>query len=163
MDINGTLVWYYCICKREVWLMSHNIIPDQKDTNIDIGRFIHESSYNRNKKEIHFGSTKFDVLMRKGNKMIIGETKKSSKFETASKYQLLFYLKVLEDAGIEAKGVLLYPEERKRIDVELTEAERSKLDEIIKHIITITEMEKPPKVEKNKYCNNCGYKEYCYA
>jgi CRISPR-associated exonuclease Cas4 len=43
MEVNGTLVWYYSICKREVWLMSRNISPDQRDTNIDIGRFIHES------------------------------------------------------------------------------------------------------------------------
>ncbi len=47
--------------------------------------------------------------------------KKSSKFEEASKIQLLYYLRELEKAGINAKGgVLLYPEERKRIDVELT-------------------------------------------
>ena len=56
MEVNGTLMWYYMICKREVWLMSRNIVPDQKDTNIDIGRFIHETSYTRNKKEIEFGN-----------------------------------------------------------------------------------------------------------
>ena len=60
--INGTLMWYYGICKREVWLMSRNIVPDQSDTNIDIGRFLHETAYSRNKKEIEFGNVKFDVL-----------------------------------------------------------------------------------------------------
>ncbi len=51
IEVNGTLMWYYMICEREVWLMSRNIIPNQKDTNIEIGRFIHETVYSRNKKK----------------------------------------------------------------------------------------------------------------
>ncbi|MGC8937341.1 MAG: Dna2/Cas4 domain-containing protein, partial [Candidatus Methanomethylicaceae archaeon] len=27
--ITGTLVWYFFICKREVWLMGHEITPDE--------------------------------------------------------------------------------------------------------------------------------------
>jgi CRISPR-associated exonuclease Cas4 len=163
MDVNGTLIWYYHICKREVWLMSRNIAPDKYDTNIDIGRFLHETSYSRNKKEISFGNVKFDVLMRDRNKIIIGETKKTSRFQTASKYQLLYYLKVLEEAGLDAEGVLLYPEEKKRIDVKLDNKGRIELDEIINNINFIIELQTPPKVERNKYCKSCGYREYCYA
>ena len=29
MEVNGTLMWYYMICKREVW-PGRNIVPDQK-------------------------------------------------------------------------------------------------------------------------------------
>ena len=50
MDVNGTLFWYYNICKREVWLMTHQIVPDQQDDNISFGRFLHETTYQRNKK-----------------------------------------------------------------------------------------------------------------
>ncbi|HIP42776.1 MAG TPA: Dna2/Cas4 domain-containing protein, partial [Aquifex aeolicus] len=25
LSVNGTLVWYYHICKREVWLIGHGI------------------------------------------------------------------------------------------------------------------------------------------
>ena len=42
MVVNGTLIWYYNICRREVWLMCRNIVPDQSDENIDYGRFMHE-------------------------------------------------------------------------------------------------------------------------
>lgn len=28
MEVTGTLIWYYYICKREVWLMFHQIAPD---------------------------------------------------------------------------------------------------------------------------------------
>lgn len=163
MEVNGTLVWYYNICKREVWLMAHNIIPDQNDTNIDIGRFIHETSYSRNKKEICFGNVKFDVLLRDKNKIIIGETKKTSKFETASKYQLLYYLQVLEESGIKAEGVLLYPEEKKRIEVILDDKGKNELNEIIEQINYIIKLDAPPKPDSEKYCRTCGYREFCYA
>ena len=49
--ITGTYVWYYCICKREVWLLSRGITPDQSDENMEIGRFLHEKAYAREKKK----------------------------------------------------------------------------------------------------------------
>lgn len=163
MDVNGTLVWYYKICKREVYLMAHSIVPNQQDENIEIGRFIHDNYYRRNEKEIRFGNVVFDVMYKNGNKLIIGETKKSSKFLEASKWQLLFYLNVLKQAGIEARGVLQYPEERKRVDVELTDENISELENIIKDIEQIIDAPNPPKVEECIYCKNCAYREYCYA
>nr|WP_280634071.1 CRISPR-associated protein Cas4 [Tissierella pigra] len=156
-------MWYYKICKREVWMMSRNIVPDQKDTNIDIGRFIHETVYKRNKKEIEFGNVKFDVLVNTKDELVIGETKKTSKFQDASQMQLLYYLRELKKADINAKGVLLYPEERKRIEVELTEENISVLEEAEREIKIIMSNEIPPPVIKNKYCRSCGYREYCYA
>lgn len=161
--VNGTLMWYYTICKREVWMMSRNIVPDQKDTNIDIGRFIHETAYDRNKKEIEFGNVKFDVLLKTKDELVIGETKKTSKFQDASQMQLLYYLRELKKAEINAKGVLLYPEERKRIEVELTEENILVLEEAEREIEIIMNNEIPPPVIKNKYCRSCGYREYCYA
>lgn len=163
MEVNGTLLWYYNICKREVWLMSHNIIPDQHDENIDLGRFIHEYSYQRKDKEISFGNVKFDVLLENKKEILIGETKKSSKFSDASKWQLLYYIKTLRTAGINAKGMLLYPEERKRVSVELSEENEEKLNDMIKDIESICSEDFPPQVSKIGYCKNCGYREYCYA
>jgi len=163
MEVNGTLMWYYAICKREVWLMSRNIIPDQKDTNIEIGRFLHETYYNRSKKEIEFGNVKFDVLVNTKDELVIGETKKTSKFEEASTMQLLYYIRELKRAGINAKGVLLYPEKRKRVEVQLTEEKNMLLEKAEDEIERIINETTPPPVVKNKYCKSCGYREYCYA
>lgn len=163
MDISGTYLWYYNICKREVYLMSRGIVPDQHDENIDLGRFIHENYYKRNDKEVSFGNVVFDVIFKSKDELVIGETKKTSKYMEASKYQLLFYLRVLREAGIKARGQLLYPEERKRLDVYLDEENEKILDEMIKEIEKIFEMETPPEVKENHYCKNCGYREYCYA
>jgi len=79
--INGTLIWYYFICKREVWLISHGITADQEDENIEIGRFIHENAYSREKKEIDFDNFKVDVADSIDGKIIVQEVKKSSKFK----------------------------------------------------------------------------------
>ena len=163
MVANGTLVWFYKICKREVWLMSKNILPDQMDENIDLGRFIHENSYQRKEKEVLFGNVKFDVVFENEDKLVIGETKKTSKYENASKYQLAYYLFVLKDSGINAEGVLLYPEEKKRTKVILTKELEEELKDIIKEIEEIQEKDIPPELKKINFCKNCGYREYCYS
>lgn len=163
MDVDGTLVWYYNICKREVWLMSRNIVPDQNNENVDLGRFIHEQTYKRNDKEISFGNVKFDILFHSKGQIVIGETKKSSRYSEASKWQLMFYIKVLKDSGIDARGVLLYPEEKKRTDVYLDDAGRRELEEVIRNIETIIEMDSPPPAKKIGFCRNCAYGDYCYA
>jgi CRISPR-associated exonuclease Cas4 len=162
-EITGTLIWYYYICKREVWLMAHNILPDEDDENIDYGRFLHEHSFERKDKEISFGNVKFDLLYKNGNELIIGETKKSSKFQEASKMQLLYYLLQLSYSGIKAKGVLHYPEEKKKINVELNNEAVDKLNTVKFEIEKILEKETPPLVEEIPFCKNCGYREYCYS
>lgn len=163
MEVNGTLIWYYHICPREVWLMSHSIVPDQQYDAIDYGRFLHEQSYKRNKKEIAFGNVTFDVLLETGDQLVIGETKKSSTYMEASKWQLLYYLQVLEEAGIHAKGMLLYPEERKRVPVELDMNAKAILEATKEAIADLQRQENPPKVNRCRYCYHCGYREYCYS
>lgn len=163
MYVNGTMVWYYNVCKREVWLMSRAIVPDQHDENIDIGRFIHERTYSRNDKEISFGNVKFDVIFKSKDQITIGETKKSSKYAEASKWQLMYYLNELKNANIKAKGVLLYPEEKKKTNIELTKDDICKLNEISIDIEKICKMDSPPTVKKVAFCKNCAYREYCYS
>lgn len=131
MDVNGTLIWYYNICKREVWLMSHYIVPDQQNSNIDFGRFLHEHTYQRKQKEIVFGNVKFDVLLQKGDELVIGETKKSSRYSEASKWQLMFYLQILKKAGIQASDMLLYPQEKKREKIVLDDKSEELLNQMI--------------------------------
>lgn len=54
--VTGTLVWYYYICHREVWLMGRQITPDEDDSNVELGRFLHQLRYGRDKKEINLGN-----------------------------------------------------------------------------------------------------------
>ena len=61
IHVTGTLVWYYCICPREAWLMAHQINPDEDDPNIEYGRFLQRFSYGRERKEGAIGSSKVDI------------------------------------------------------------------------------------------------------
>jgi len=163
INVNGTLVWYYTICRREVWLISHGITPDQDDSNMDIGRFIHEESYAREKKEISIGNVKFDILSEKDGYMMIGEIKKSSKYIESAKMQLAYYLLELKRSGIDGIGVLMFPKEKRREVVELTNELATKLAEIEKEILKICYEEEPEKPKKINFCRNCAYSEFCWS
>lgn len=159
----ATLIWYYYICPREVWLMSRRLEPDQANPFIEIGRLLSEVSYKKEKKQIQFENMVFDLLKVGGNDIIIGEVKKSSSYEKSAKMQLAYYLLRLKEYGITAKGELLFPKEKKKIIVELTEEIERELQIAIKKVKEIISMSQPPLAQKTKYCKKCGYQEFCWA
>lgn len=161
--VTGTLVWYYYVCKREVWLMAHQMTPDQDNENLRIGRIIGENSYSRDKKEINLSNAKLDLIRTENGDLVVGEVKKSSRFINSASKQLLFYLLQLKEMGINARGELLIPEERKKIDVILDETSEEAIRSAIKDIEMIVAQELAPEPVKNKYCKNCAYNEFCWA
>lgn len=163
VSVTGTLVWYYYICKREVWLMAHQVNPSRDDANIDLGNFIHENAYRRNTKEVSIGNIKIDIMKRGKNGMVVGEIKKSSRSLESAKMQLLYYLKELEDKGVSAHGEIRIPEEKKVEKVELDDESRVELEHVVRDILRIVYMEKPAKAEKIRFCRNCAYSEFCWS
>lgn len=163
MPVTGTDIWYYYICQREVWLIKHQIAPDQEDESLDIGRFISETYYQRNKKEISIGNIIVDRIRRDDGQIIIGEVKKSSRYLKSAKMQLLYYLEQLRQMGIQAKGELLFPEERKKETVEWTEEASAELQKAIRDIRLIVRLPVPPVPKKIQFCGTCAYREYCWA
>lgn len=161
--VTGTMIWYYYICKREVWLLSHGIEADQENPFIDIGRFLQESTYRREKKEISLGNIKIDIIKRKDGQIVIGEVKKSPKFKESARMQLAYYLYELEKRGIIASGYLMFPKERRREEIILTDSLKRELDAVFEAIKRIINSDKPEPVNKNTYCTNCGYNEFCWA
>lgn len=162
-SVTGTLVWYYYICQREVWLMAHQLIPDQENENVQIGKIIGENTYPRDKKEIDLGNAKLDLIRTEDGELIVGEVKKSSRFIESASKQLLFYLLQLKDMGIAARGELLIPEEREKIDVILNDLTENEIRQTSMAIENIVKSDKPPEVRKNKYCRTCAYSEFCWS
>jgi len=160
--ITGTLIWYYHICPREVWLMAHELSPEQDNPYIEIGRLIHKDSYPREEKGFETKGMKVDILQAKEGHIVIGEVKKSSRFLKSATMQLAYYLYRLKETGAEGKGELLIPKERKRIKVELTPELESELEEASSSIKEIISREKPPEPVKIRFCNHCAYKEFCW-
>ena len=144
--------------------MVHQINADQDDGNMDLGRFIHENTYNRDKqKEISIGHIKLDIVRQDKDSLVIGEVKKSSKYLQSARMQLAFYLRELKGRGIEAKGELLFPKEKRKEEVELTPELEHQLDVAAIEIEKIAQQDTPPLLRKIPLCRNCAYKEFCWA
>lgn len=162
--VTGTLVWYYFVCRREVWLMTHQVNPDEDDPNMDLGRFIHETSYpRRNQKEILIGHVKLDIMRFEDGVPVVGEVKKSSKYLRSARMQLAFYLLELRRRGIDARGELLIPKEKKVIAVDLTEDLAKELGDTEHAIQSLAMADTPPPPEKIGLCVSCAYQELCWS
>jgi CRISPR-associated exonuclease Cas4 len=143
--------------------MSRQLIPWQENPFIEIGKLISEESYKRERKEVHIENMVIDLLKTEEENVVIGEVKKSSRFEKSAKMQLAYYLWRLKQLGIYATGLLLFPKEKKKISVELTEEIEDELIYAQKQIKTIIQMEMPPPLKKIKFCSKCGYQEFCWS
>jgi CRISPR-associated exonuclease Cas4 len=161
INVTATLIWYYHICHREVWLMGRQITPDQDNSNVEIGRFIHEQSYQREKKEICLGHLKLDIIKHEGGELVVGEVKKSSRFQESARMQLAFYLKELKVKGVDARGELQFPEEKRKETVFLDAETERELETVTRDILRIIYLDIPPEPKKINYCRNCAYAEFC--
>lgn len=154
------MVQYYVTCKRELWFFANQINMNYNNDDIDIGRYIHEKSYSRENKEIKMDNMVFDYVKNKDD-LTIFEVKKSSSLTIGAKYQLYFYLYSMRNYGKEVKGVLVYPKERKREEVILTDEIIEEMENIIEDIQNVVDLNKPPKAVKKPYCKGCSFFELC--
>lgn len=143
--------------------MVHELIPDQDNPFLELGRFIEENFYKRESKFFEVDNMKIDIVRREGENVLIGEVKKSSRYERSMIMQISFYLKRLKENGVYVKGEILIPKERKRINVELTEEIEKEIEEAIKNIEKIMLEEIPPKKERIPFCKNCAFREFCWS
>ncbi len=162
MKINGTLINYYFHCKRQCYLHANRLNFENNSEDVHIGRVIHEIKSENKNTEIAIDNIKIDKLT---NDYIV-EVKKSDADIEACKWQLLFYIKVLKDKGIERKGKLEFIEKNKQdkkiLFVELDEENEKELKNIVEAIEELISREKPPNVINDKKCKKCAYYEYCY-
>ncbi len=163
IPIGGTLIWYFYICPRQVWLIQHQLTPDQENKFIEIGRFLAESSYPREVKEVNLEGCRFDILSQHEGAMVVAEVKKSSAHLKSATMQLAEYLAVLEKRGLKAKGEIRIPKEKKKIEICLDQSIKEELDQAKREIEAILSRERPPLPQRGKFCRNCGYLEFCWA
>ncbi|MBU5268916.1 CRISPR-associated protein Cas4 [Clostridium sporogenes] len=162
MKVNGTLINYYFHCKRQCWLHGNRINLEDNSQDVKIGKAIHEVKKEKGKQtEISIDNIKIDKI----TKDYLTEVKKSDSDIEAAKWQVLLYLKVLKDKGIERKGKLEFIEKNKSkstIIIELDENNLSELEDVIKNIKNLLIQENPPEVINEPKCKKCAYFEYCY-
>jgi CRISPR-associated exonuclease Cas4 len=160
IQITATQINYHLICKRKLWLFSHQINMEHSSELVEIGKLIHEQSYAREKKEITIGPIKIDFI---GSDGVVREIKKSSKMEEAHIWQLKYYLYYLKLKGVnDLTGELVYPKQKQKTQVFLTEEDEKELEIILQDIETIVSKEEIPLVINKTICRQCSYYELCY-
>lgn len=162
MKINGTLVNYYIHCSRQCYLHAHRLNLENNSENVRIGKALHEQKYmNDDNAEIAIENIRLDKL----TKDYLTEMKKSDADIEACRWQLIFYLYVLKQKGIERKGKIEFikkNKEKKVLIIELDDQLENELMTRITEIEKILENKNVPKVIEKKHCKKCAYYEYCY-
>lgn len=163
MRVNGTLVNYYFHCKRQCYLHGNRLNLEDNSEIVKIGKAIHEEkSKEKNNAEISIDNIKLDKLTSE----YLTEIKKSDADLDAAKWQLIYYLKVLKDKGINRKGKLEFVEKNKgnhRSEIyELDDKVEKELEIYIKNIESLILSKEIPQVLNKPKCKKCAYYEYCY-
>ncbi len=163
MRVNGTLINYYFHCKRQCYFHGNRLNLEDNSEIVKIGKAIHEERSSRTKNtEITIDNVKIDKLTSE----YLVEIKKSDADVEAAKWQLVYYLKVLNDKGIHRKGKLEFVEKNKGNNkimyVDLTNELAKELKEYIKNIEELIAGEEIPQVLNKPKCKKCAYYEYCY-
>lgn len=106
--VTGTMVNYYFNCKRQCWLFYHRVNMEDNSIDVGVGKAIHEVSSEKGNSEIKIDNIVVDKIT---NKYLI-EKKKSDNNKEAAKWQILYYLNVLESKGISRIGKIEYVEKK---------------------------------------------------
>lgn len=173
MNITGTHINYYRLCKRKLWLFANSIQMEHTSDLVKDGKLIEEESYQERSEryaQIEL-STEYEGITLTGKidyfdtrDLVVHETKRSNKVETAHLWQVKFYLWLLELNNIEAeKGIIEYPRLRIREDVYLTEEEKKYLKQTVEEIAELVNNLTCPPVINAKICKSCSYHDFCYV
>lgn len=163
MIVNGTLINYYFHCKRQCYLHGNRINLEDNSEDVKIGKAIHEEkANNKENSELTIDNVKIDKLT---DEYLI-EIKKSDADVEASRWQLIYYLTILKQKGIERKGKLEFVEKNKTknkiVYIELNEELENELQNYIDDINDLLYKDIIPEVINKPKCKKCSYFEYCY-
>lgn len=161
--INGTQINYYFICKTKLWLFSHNIQMEQESDNVKLGKTLHENSYKKENEVLIDNLINVDFI-KNNNPIEIHEVKKTQSMKKSHEFQLLYYIYYLKkEKGLNnITGYLNYPENRKKIKIELTDEKEKELNDVLEDINNIINSN-IPKPKKSRICRKCAYFEFCFA
>jgi len=161
----GTQINYYIICPTKLWLFSHFTTMEQESELVSLGKILQKTSFQQVEKDLVIDQKISIDFIKKRDKIILHEIKKSSKLEKAHVIQLLYYIYYLKhEKNIKnVEGIINYPSKRKVVKVELTKEKELELIEIFQKINKIVSLPTPPKPKYKKYCRKCSYFEFCFS
>ena len=162
MNVTGIMVYYYFICHKKLWYFLNQINMEQNSELVEIGKIIDENTYLREKKQILIDNTINIDFIKNG--AILHEIKKTKSIEEAGIWQVKYYIYYLENKGVKnIKAKIDFPLIKESKDIILEEGDREKLDNVVKEIQKLSEMDKTPNKINSKICKKCSYFDLCYV
>lgn len=172
-NLTGTHLNYLLVCHRKLWLFSHGIQMERENEDVQIGKQIGADAYARQEKEINLEDTAvLDWVEHQSGEdgiVTVHEIKKSKAMSEAHRLQMLFYLDFLRSKGVEARGLIDYPETKQREIVELDGEGEAMLSQARLDAARIIGSETvPPRLDeispkKVAFCLKCAYYDFCYS
>lgn len=173
MNLTGTHINYYRLCKRKLWLFANDIQMEHTSDIVADGKVIEEESYQQRSERytqielsvLHNGTNltgKIDFFDTRYK--IVHETKRSNKVEDAHIWQVKFYLWLLKLNEIDAeKGIIEYPRLREKENVFIDQTDIDYLQRTILEINDLVHSQRCPDVIRAKICKSCSYLDFCYS
>ena len=165
MHFTATLINYFHICHRKLWLHANDIRMEHSSDVVTEGKLIGENTYQQRPVkyvELQIDGIKIDFYDAKNR--VVHEVKKSDKIETAHEAQVKYYLYVLKKHGIDgATGIIEYPTIRHTTHVELSEDDLNLIPLWEAEIASIISSDAIPVVIEKPICKKCSYFEFCYS
>ncbi|MCW1298689.1 MAG: CRISPR-associated protein Cas4 [Candidatus Micrarchaeaceae archaeon] len=164
--IGGVKVNYYFHCTTQLWLFSHYINYEQESDLVIIGKILEKEAFKNIKTKNLLIDDKISLdFIKNSGVLTVVDIKKSSKFEKSHFYQVLYYLWYLKNIKkiMKVRGIVAYPSERKRIEVDLTSEKESEMLRILEEINKIISLPESPKPVYKSYCKSCAYYEFCWV
>ncbi|MCK9499925.1 MAG: CRISPR-associated protein Cas4, partial [Bacteroidales bacterium] len=170
MNLTGTHINYYRLCKRKLWLFCYDIQMEQTSDKVADGKVIEEESYAQRSEKYSQIELSYDYAeIRLSGKIdfidirnkILHETKRSNKVEDAHIWQVKFYLWLMKLNEIEVnKGIIEYPKLRITEEVFLINSDIEYLKKVIFEIKDLINTKTCPVVLNAKICKSCSYYDF---
>lgn len=162
MSITGIMIYYYFVCQRRLWYFANQINMEQNSELVKIGKILDETTYTNEKKQILIDNTINIDFIKNG--AVLHEVKKTKAIEEAGIWQIKYYMYYLENKGIDNISAKIdFPLLRQTKEVILEAEDRQILDNVIKSVEEIINMDKPPQVINSNICKKCSYFDLCYV
>lgn len=165
MTITATLLNYYHVCRRKMWLHAHGIRMEHTSDVVQEGKQIGEASYPQRPEkytELTLEGGKIDFYDAKNR--VVHEIKKSAAVKQAHIAQVKYYLYLLAQNGIEnATGVIEYPKLRRTETVTFNETDKVELESQLSDITQILKSKACPVRIQKSFCKKCSYFDLCWV
>ncbi|MDW8417726.1 MAG: CRISPR-associated protein Cas4 [Bacteroidia bacterium] len=163
--VAGHEVESFVACARKYWYITRDVRLEPFSELVAEGKFISDTTYRHHSprwRQVQIGRLKIDAY--DPERRLVYEIKRAPRLMHAHRAQLLFYLYALEKMGMEGvKGFLVYPRQKKRVFVELGEAERAQVERILQEMAEVKRRRTPPPLKRKPICKRCAFYDLCFV